>query len=93
MNSIPYTIEGYIEDNQLYFDLVTNMKGIEPKAIASHVPLISNIACVSDHYQGQLVRCRNMSGNHDWSLEYTMRIPDHAEHPFRLKMNTRYDSC
>jgi len=69
-----YRIRGYLKENQLYFDLHPMINGRQKEAVAKDVPLIAQIACLSDQFRNDHVRCRNLSGNHDWIIEFTKSL-------------------
>ncbi|MAZ86192.1 MAG: hypothetical protein CL693_00905 [Cellvibrionaceae bacterium] len=69
-----YRVHGYLEENILFFDLKPYIGGIDKEPVAVRVPLVAQIACLSDHYHHDSVRCRNLSGNYDWIIEFTKTL-------------------
>ena len=69
-----YLIRGYLAENILYFDLHPVVNGWEQEAVATGIPLIAQIACLSDQFRHERIRCKNVSGDHDWIIEFTKTL-------------------
>ncbi len=69
-----YRIHGYLEENVLFFDLHPTSRGRDKEPVATRVPLVAQIACLSDQYQHDTVRCRNLSRSYDWIIEFTKTL-------------------